>query len=1279
MKKCKKLLAFTLSVLLAFACYVVPAFASSGASQYGLEATLMTDKESYKANEEIHVTVTVKNTNDFKVEAVSIESLLPETLTLKDGSNSTKTVDLEPGETLTLSFTAVKEKEETSATEPTETEPVLPSESETVKPSESESVKPTIGTINTAIDDSTTVFPKEVTEMNSATIIHSNNPNTGDISSIKTVVIAIIAVLALIAIILILLHKHQKQTTKIISLVMCIAVATTAITGVSFFTAKGTDDGRKSFTVEKVITVDGEETNVSAEVKYQEPKQTETELGLVIDQKDFTTVEREQQLTGKINNTNSISDITYSITYDCDDIGNVKSTEAGTETIVIKNNSWSLSGIKLFPGNNLITFTAHTTDGKSQSKEISIFFDRGSQYNLDESHIQKSDGISYVDNIILVFFKKDVSEKRIEEICQSINGTIVGRINSVHQYQIKIPQTTLEGLKEITQRLNKLEEVKFANYDTVTSISENSLSQQKVEPVIPNDTWKDNIQGITGVDWDEDNPNGYNWWLESIQAPSAWAYNNRFSKVKVGIVDTGFDSTHEDLNLHIVNASENSVDNHGTLCAGIIGAIPNNNKGITGIVWNSELFGIDVQKKEEKFISENSVYNGITQLLEMGVDVINMSIGYEGKEEIEVDNTGKIASAWIAIWRESIDNDFIIVQSAGNKGRDAIKNAWFCSVTQQNAQMMIEEYKEKLERPIDVSNILNSIIIVGAVEKNGDEYKLCSFSNYGSQISVSAPGKKIFSTQVMGGIDGSYGAVDGTSVAAPIVAGVASLVWSIDPTFSAEEVKNIVCNCTKDTAKTNKFPSVEQRTYKIVNAKLAVEEAIRKTDSDAKFVGGDGSVNNPYQIANDAQLNAVRNYPESNFVLVNDIDLSKYENWVPIPKFSGSLDGKGYTIKNLKIDYVIENKENKLPESYGVGLFDGIKDSSKIKNINLEAIDINIKNNVKNLLFDFSVGGITSTCENSLIDNCTVSGKIKINDENTYEKYFVAGVCGIADKSSINNCINKVDINVSISREGHADIIDDSNSVGGISSRIYNSDILNCINEGYIYVIANRMAELSCGGIAGSSYNLQESTHLFAIKNCKNYGDVKALGGDTVLTGGIIAASHMSIDSNINYGNISSYAYGGAISGGITGYVYSPHSQSSIKKCINYGNITSEILTSTEILFSSSSFAGGIVGSLPDMDIFIEQCYNAGSKIVANNKNSSDFYINRICGDCFISSRGAPILNCYSLDTTTLNGSIPTEDIGPDQKNGGSMTKAEIEKAIQELGFELPGELPNAS
>ena len=81
MKKCKRLVALTMAVLIAFVCFALPSLASSTASQYGLEATIVTDKESYKANEEIHVTVTVKNTNDFKVENVSMESLLPETLT----------------------------------------------------------------------------------------------------------------------------------------------------------------------------------------------------------------------------------------------------------------------------------------------------------------------------------------------------------------------------------------------------------------------------------------------------------------------------------------------------------------------------------------------------------------------------------------------------------------------------------------------------------------------------------------------------------------------------------------------------------------------------------------------------------------------------------------------------------------------------------------------------------------------------------------------------------------------------------------------------------------------------------------------------------------------------------------------------------------------------------------------------------------------------------------------------------------------------------------------
>lgn len=253
--------------------------------------------------------------------------------------------------------------------------------------------------------------------------------------------------------------------------------------------------------------------------------------------------------------------------------------------------------------------------------------------------------------------------------------------------------------------------------------------------------------------------------------------------------------------------------------------------------------------------------------------------------------------------------------------------------------------------------------------------------------------------------------------------------------------------------------------------------------------------------------------------------------------------------------------------------------------------------------------------------------------------------------------------------------MDDTTSAGGICAGIYDSSISNCINKGNIYAIAN-CRYLECGGIVGSNYNPKESVHLVPIRNCQNYGNVKALGGYLATTGGIIGVGHMSIDSNINYGDISSYADGGGTSGGVIGRMQSPYLQSEIKKCINYGNVTSD------------NVSGGIIGSLPKMDspifteacILIKQCYNAGLKIVANGNDISEgnyFYIKRICG--YSGDDKSRFSDNYSINTTTLNGSIPTEDIGPDQKNGGSMTKAEIEKAIQELGFELPGELPNAS
>lgn len=1175
MKKCKKLLAFTLSVLLAFACYAVPAFASSSANQNGLEATIVTDKESYKANEEIHVTVTVQNTNNFKVEAVSIESLLPETLTLKDGSNGTKTVDLEPGETLTLSFTAVKEKEETSATEPesqstepTETEPVIPSESQTVKPSESESVKPTIGTINTAIDDSTTVFPKEVTEMNSATIIHSNNPNTGDISSIKTVVIVIIAVLALIAIILILLHKHQKQTTKIISLVMCIAVATTAITGVSFFTAKGTGDGRKSFTVEKVITVDGEEANVSADVKYQGIGTSEA-LMLTSNPRELHTSDTPQEVCF------------------------YAKTDLNVNYVTLLNANTGEKVAKLLDDGLLESSGDITANDRIYSGKITIPC--------------KEDQILEFYAVIEDDGKEIKSEKCEVEIIVAPN------------------EERIEQMNQVDDKLSSI----------INSEDFQNLSDSKKKDTILKEFEDMQAKGlIQEFEFDEDEQmvlfkysNGLSGFWHIKQTDSSLA--GRSIVTNQSNIDKG--TTKETI----------KVSNHNSIGRALI-LYGWDNCIEEKTFWNS------YQSTQEEWINLglDTVLKALPTVADLKSLLTEQTYNYIVIAEHGAEYKGKYAIGTQE--KAFVNKDIEYWNDLNSKQNRVIRGDSQYFLT---PEFFSYYYKDKLnDSIIDIESCMG----FGQGDKED--------TSFSSAFINSCKAKNVIGYHNKVWIDYPY------YMSNSIVTGLIAKGYTISKAI--EEAKKELGNT--DAEFYTKYHPDSQ------NDKVAAYPIIKGTN-DTKFrsvyTKGQGTINDPYQISNEQQLYAIRYNLKSNFVLVNDIDLSGY-NWIPIPEFSGSFDGKGHAIKNLKMDYVIENSENKSPSDYGIGLFDEIKDLSRIENINLEAIDINIKNNVKNRLFGFAVGGITSSCENSLIDNCTVSGKIKINDENTYVNYMVAGVCATANKSSIiNNCTNQVDINVSTSREGHEDMMDDTTSAGGICASIYDSSISSCINKGNIYAIAN-CRYLECGGIVGSNYNPKESVHLIPIRNCKNYGDVKALGGYLATTGGIIGVGHMSIDSNINYGDISSYANGGGTSGGVIGRMQSPYLQSEIKKCINYGNVTSD------------SVSGGIIGSLPKMDspifteacIFIKQCYNAGSKIVANGNDISEgnyFYIKRICG--YNGDDKSRFSDNYSLDSTTLNGTIPTEDIGPDQKNGGSMTKAEIEKAIQELGFELPSELPNAS
>lgn len=443
-------------------------------------------------------------------------------------------------------------------------------------------------------------------------------------------------------------------------------------------------------------------------------------------------------------------------------------------------------------------------------------------------------GTGYVNNMILVFFRKNTPEDEIVRIADLVGGKIVGKISGINQYQIEIDPTTKNQLTLICKKLEENPNVKFAIIDDVIRTEPNAFS-------IPNDPWRDTLQGIWGIDWDEEKLSGTNWWIKAGKVLSAWKYSEYFSPINIGIVDNGFDTTHEDLRIRVINSDINSIEKHGTHVAGVIGASINNGIGISGIVENANLICVDcyaTKKQEKTNVAVSSLMSGIVTCLDNNCKVINMSSGtpYTNKRETN-ENAQESAYTTIKYLAAMIDlyDDFIIVQAAGNGNSVGTSvnaqeyGGYFASINRDMIQQVFDKLTRDeivFEKNITADDIMNSFIVVGAVDKKQikGKYQLAEFSNYGNTVSVCAPGVDIFSTLPMGGLDGSYGYMDGTSMAAPIVTGIAALAWSVDQTMTAAEVKNIVIStATEQVLSRNKN---DTGTYYMVNAAAAIEKAV---------------------------------------------------------------------------------------------------------------------------------------------------------------------------------------------------------------------------------------------------------------------------------------------------------------------------------------------------------------------------------------------------------------------------------------------------------------------
>jgi cell wall-associated protease len=219
---------------------------------------------------------------------------------------------------------------------------------------------------------------------------------------------------------------------------------------------------------------------------------------------------------------------------------------------------------------------------------------------------------------------------------------------------------------------------------------------------------------------------------------------------------------------------------HGTHVAGIIAARRGNDVGMDGIADHVKIMAVRcVPDGDER---DKDVANAIIYAVDNGASIINMSFGKGyAWDKKAVDKAVKYAKK----------HDVLLVHAAGNSGQDNDKNGNFPN----------DKYnKHGLFGPKKAKNWVE----VGALSWKAGEDAAAPFSNYGKEnVDLFAPGVAIFSTTPGDG----YAKFNGTSMASPVVAGVAAAIRSYYPNLTAEQVKDVMMSSTvraKDATKVKK-------------------------------------------------------------------------------------------------------------------------------------------------------------------------------------------------------------------------------------------------------------------------------------------------------------------------------------------------------------------------------------------------------------------------------------------------------------------------------------------
>jgi len=309
-----------------------------------------------------------------------------------------------------------------------------------------------------------------------------------------------------------------------------------------------------------------------------------------------------------------------------------------------------------------------------------------------------------------------------------------------------------EDFEKVDQIINQLKQVPELEYVERVPIDRISY--------VPNDSLYTLYNG----------PQNWNWHLERIQADLAWDISKGSSNIKVAIVDNAVWVDHPDLAGKIVAQRDTyyNTDNpnppasgdplewsHGTHCAGLAAGASDNGIGIASVGFNVSIIAV----KSAANTNSNSIYGytGIQWAASNGADVINMSWGGTGYSQTNQNVINSIANMGI-----------VLIAAAGN---------------------------DNVTTPHYPSAYAN---VISVASTDFDDLK-SDFSNYATSVDVSAPGGKatggpngLLSTTFNSATLGNYDLMSGTSMASPMVSGLAGLILSINPLLTPAQVEAIL-------------------------------------------------------------------------------------------------------------------------------------------------------------------------------------------------------------------------------------------------------------------------------------------------------------------------------------------------------------------------------------------------------------------------------------------------------------------------------------------------------